>query len=680
MNKVYTTEFAGKKLTIETGKMAQFANGAVLVKHGDTAILSTALAAKNTKKGLDFFPLSVDFDERDYAFGKIPGGNGKREGKPSDESILIARAIDRPIRPLFPKDFRNEVQISNILMSKDKDCSSLITAMMGTSAALSISDIPFNGPIASVEVGLVDGKIILNPDKNQLKRSDLHLTLAGTKDRIAMIEAGANEISEDIMMKAIDAGQKEINKLVDFLENIRKDIGKEKFSYEPVIVQEDLYNSIKKNFTNKMKSAIITTDKQEREYNLSKLDKEISNFVSANFPEHKEQSKEALTKLEKEVLRNYTLNEHKRIDGRNIDEIRPLNAEVSVLPRTHGSGLFSRGQTQVLTTVTLDAIDSGRNHHYTNDKQYVHHYNFPGFATGEIKPNRGPGRREIGHGYLAQKALEPVIPTTKDFPYSIRAFSETLMSNGSSSQASIVGSTLALMDAGVPIKAPVAGIAAGLITDSKNPDKFVTLMDLQGLEDAMGDMDFKVAGTKKGITAIQMDTKINGLSREMIIEALKMTKKGREQIIDNVILPTIPEPIKELSPYAPKASTLIVEPGKMYLGRVTKIIPIGAFVELEDSAGRASGKSGLVKLSELSNEVIKKPEDVVKVGDQIRVKVLNIDEKGRINLSKKAASLGLLKLSDSIHTYESQLPRNKAYERFIPKMYETAHSGKDMAI
>lgn len=693
MQNIFTMDLAGRKLVIETGVMAQFANGAALVRYGDTVVLSTATASQKPREGIDFFPLSVDYEERLYAVGKIPGGFIKREGKPSEKAILTSRVIDRPIRPLFPKDLRNDVSVVNTVLSVDQDNSPEIAAMIGTSIALSISDIPFNGPIGGVVLGLVDDEVIINPNTEQREKSQMYVTLAGTKEKVTMIEAGANEVSEEIMLKAIRIGHEEIKNIVTFIESIVEKIGKPKFEYISAEAPQEVYEAVYEIGYHKMREAVLTDDKSVRDENVTALTEEILAELAEKFPEMEAAIKESVYKLQKKVVREYILKEGKRVDGRRLDEIRPLSAQVGILPRTHGSGLFQRGQTQVLTIVTLGAMGEVQmldGIELDETKRYMHHYNFPGYSVGEAKPTRGPGRREIGHGALAERALEPVIPNDVDFPYAIRLVSEVLMSNGSTSQGSVCGSTLALMDAGVPIKSPVAGISAGLVIDEENPDNFVTFMDIQGIEDFFGDMDFKVAGTKKGITAIQMDIKVDGLTEEIIKQAFELTRKGRLQIIDDVILKAIPEPRKELSQFAPKILTTSidpdkirevigpggkminkiiaetgvkidieddgkvyvscsdinagrkaisiiegigrdVEPGQIFMGKVMRIMPFGAFVEF------LPGKEGLVHISKLDEKRVDKVEDIVKIGDEIMVKVMEIDKQGRINLSRKDA-------------------------------------------
>lgn len=693
MGKKFTMDLAGRTLTIETGDLAQLANGSVMVRYGDTVIMSTATASNAPREGIDFFPLSVDYEERLYAVGKIPGGFIKREGKPSERAILTSRVIDRPIRPLFPKDLRNDVTVINTVMSVDQDNSPEIAAMIGSSAALSISDIPFNGPVGGVILGIVDGQVIFNPDSSQRDKSEMYVTLAGTNEKITMIEAGAKEVPDDVMLDAIKKGHVEIKKVVDFINSIVAEVGKAKFEYKSSEVPPELFSAVKELAYDKMREAVLAVDKTDRDGKVSKLTEDVQLGLAETFPDAKGQINEAIYKLEKKVVREYILNEGKRVDGRRLDEIRKMSAAVSILPRTHGSGLFQRGQTQVLTTVTLGGIGEVQmldGVDLEEEKRYMHHYNFPAYSVGEAKTSRGPGRREIGHGALAEKALVPVIPSEAEFPYAIRLVSEVLMSNGSTSQGSVCGSTLALMDAGVPIKAPVAGISAGLVIDDTNPDRFITFMDIQGIEDFFGDMDFKVAGTKKGITAIQVDIKSDGLTYEIIRQAFELTGKGRIQILDEVIAPVIAEPRKELSPYAPKMYTMTIDPdkirdvigpggkvinkiiaetgvkidiedngkvfiatsdekagqraiqiieaivmeaqpGQIFKGKVTRLMTFGAFVEF------APGKEGLVHISKLDHKRVAKVEDVVKVGDEIMVKVLEVDKQGRINLSRKDA-------------------------------------------
>ena len=691
MFKTYSMLLAGRPLTIETGKMALLANGAVLVRYGDTVVISTATASKEPRDGIDFFPLSVDYEEKLYSVGKIPGGFIKREGKPSEKAILTSRVIDRPIRPLFPKDLRNDVVIINTVLSVDQDNSPEIAAMIGTSVALCISDIPFNGPIGGIVLGLVDGEVVINPTEAQRNKSDMYVTLAGTKDKITMIEAGAKEVPDDVMLGAVIKGHGTIQKICDFISGIAEEIGKPKFEYKSCEVPHDLYEDVEKIALEEMRSAVLATDKTIRDNNIDVLTQKVKEELVEKYPEAGALIGEAMYKLEKSVVRNYLLKEHKRVDGRGLEEIRPLSAEVGLLPRTHGSGLFRRGQTQVLTIATLgpmsdiqmlDGIDN------EETKRYMHHYNFPSYSVGEARTSRGPGRREIGHGALAERALEPVIPSEEEFPYALRLVSEVLMSNGSTSQGSVCGSTLALMDAGVPIKRPVAGISAGLVTNPDDEDDFITFMDIQGIEDFFGDMDFKVAGTEKGITAIQVDIKVTGLSYEVIRQAFELTRKGRMQIINDIILPCIDKPRETVSKYAPKMFQMKIDPdkirevigtggkvinriiqetevkidinddGSIYIAaidaenankamkiingivgdlevgsvfevKVTKTLQFGAFVEF------LPGKEGLVHISKLANHRVENVEDVVKVGDEVKVKFIGLDKQGRIDLSIK---------------------------------------------
>ena len=693
MYKSFKTEFAGRPLEIETGKFAELAGGAVMVRYGETCVFSTATMAPKPREGIDFFPLSVDFEEKLYSVGRIPGGFTRREGKPSEKAILTSRVIDRPIRPLFPKDLRNDVSVVNTVMSVDQDFSPEVAAMIGTSIALSISDIPWNGPIGGVVMGYVDGEIVINPDVAQREKSDLYLTVAGTKEKVVMIEAGANEVKEEIVFDAIMKAHEEIKKICDFILEIQKEIGKEKITYEPHVVDEEMYEAIKSFGLDKLKVALDTDDKNIREANMKIFYEELYNHFEGTYTEeeHGAAITETVEKLMKFIVRRWILDEGKRVDGRGILDIRPLHAEVGILPRTHGSGLFSRGQTQVLTVATLGSVGDAQmldGIDIETEKRYMHHYNFPSYSVGETRPSRGPGRREIGHGALAERALLPVIPDVETFPYAYRLVSEVLSSNGSTSQASVCGSTLALMDAGVPIKAPVAGISVGLVTEE---DRFITMVDIQGVEDFYGDMDFKVAGTKEGITAIQMDIKIDGLTPEIIKQAFAQTKEARNYIIDEVILKAIPAPRESLSKYAPKIFTMTIdtdkirdvigsggkviqkiiaetqtkidieddgtiyiatadeemanrameiidaicgniEIGKIFKGTVTTVTAFGAFVEF------IPGVEGLVHISKLENRRVAKVEDVVNVGDEIMVKVMEIDEKtGKISLSRKDA-------------------------------------------
>ncbi len=695
MFKTYSMELAGRTLTIETGKLAELANGNVLVRYGDTVVMVNVVASKEPRDGIDFFPLSVDYEEKMYAAGKIPGGFTRREGKAADKAILVSRAIDRPIRPLFPKDFRNDVVVTATVLSVEIDNSPEVCAMIGTSAALSISDIPFGGPTAAVKVGYVDGEFVINPTLEQRKKSELDLLVAGTMDKIAMIEAGAKELPDDKMLEAIKAGHVEIKKVCEFISKIKEEIGKPKFEYKSFEVDHDIYEEIETNFYDRMYKDVQALDKETRDKNMEALAEDVkAYFVEKYGEERAEEIKtdiaDSLYKLEKKSVRAMILNEHKRPDGRQIDEIRPLSCEVGILPRVHGSAVFTRGQTQVMSIATLgmttdeqmlDGLDE------ETSKRYIHQYNFPGYSVGEAKPVRGPGRREIGHGALAERALVPVIPSEEEFPYTIRVVSEVLSSNGSTSQASICGSTLALMDAGVPIKEPVAGISTGLVTDNENPDNYIMLTDIQGLEDFFGDMDFKVGGTKNGITAIQVDIKVDGLSYKIIEEAFARTRKARQYILDEVMLKQIAEPRKEVSKYAPKILTMKIKPekikdvigtggktinkiieetgvkidiseegnvvvysvdkeaaqkaidkienivrdievGEYYDGVVTKLMPFGAFVDV------GGGKEGLLHISKISKERVEKIEDVLSVGDRVVVKVLDIDKQGKISLKK----------------------------------------------
>ncbi|MEC1662504.1 polyribonucleotide nucleotidyltransferase [Bacillus halotolerans] len=686
---VFTIDWAGRTLTVETGQLAKQANGAVMVRYGDTAVLSTATASKEPKP-LDFFPLTVNYEERLYAVGKIPGGFIKREGRPSEKAVLASRLIDRPIRPLFADGFRNEVQVISIVMSVDQDCSSEMAAMFGSSLALSVSDIPFEGPIAGVTVGRIDNQFVINPTVDQLEKSDINLVVAGTKDAINMVEAGADEVPEETMLEAIMFGHDEIKRLIAFQEEIVAAVGKEKSEIKLYEIDEELSEKVKALAERDLLKAIQVHEKHAREDAIN----EVKNTVVAKFEDDErdeetiKQVKQILSKLVKNEVRRLITEEKVRPDGRGVDQIRPLSSEVGLLPRTHGSGLFTRGQTQALSVCTLGALGDVQildGLGVEESKRFMHHYNFPQFSVGETGPMRGPGRREIGHGALGERALEPVIPSEKDFPYTVRLVSEVLESNGSTSQASICASTLAMMDAGVPIKAPVAGIAMGLV---KSGEHYTVLTDIQGMEDALGDMDFKVAGTAKGVTALQMDIKIEGLSREILEEALQQAKKGRMEIL-NSMLATLSESRKELSQYAPKILTMAINPdkirdvigpsgkqinkiieetgvkidieqdgtifisstvessnqkakkiiedlvrevevGQLYLGKVKRIEKFGAFVEI------FSGKDGLVHISELALERVGKVEDVVKIGDEILVKVTEIDKQGRVNLSRKA--------------------------------------------
>ncbi len=687
--KVFRTVLAGRPLTVETGKVAGLANGSCMVHYGDTTILACATASKQPRDGIDFLPLSVDFEERMYSVGRIPGGYLRREGKPTEKAILTSRVIDRPIRPLFPKDLRNDICISLTVMSVDNDCSPEITAMIGASIALSISDIPWNGPIAGVFVGMVDGKFVINPTSEERAKSELELTVAGSHQKVVMIEAGANEVSDDDMFDAIMLAHEEIKKLCSFIDAIVGEIGKPKFEYASGELDHAMFDKIFAFCEQDVMAALDTDDKNIRDARMQPVREAIFAQFSEEYPELEDIYEELIYKIQKKIVRRWLLVDHKRVDGRAMDQMRPLAAEVALLPRVHGTGLFTRGQTQVLTAATLgsmsdiqllDGIDE------EESKRYMHHYNMPAYSTGEAKASRGPGRREIGHGALAERALVPVLPSVEEFPYAIRLVSEVVSSNGSTSQASICGSTLALMDAGVPIKAPVAGISCGLITEDDG--SFMTMLDIQGLEDFYGDMDFKVAGTHKGITAIQMDLKIDGLTPEIIREALAVTHKGRDHIIDEVILKAIDKPRDEVSEYAPKMVSMkikvdqirevigtggkviqkivaesgakvdieedgtiyisavdknaiaaakamieeiVFEPviGAIYKGKVTRIMTFGAFVEIAPKC------EGLVHISKLSHKRVEKVEDVCNIGDELLVKAMEIDEKGRLNLSHK---------------------------------------------
>lgn len=686
---VFSIDWAGRPLTVEIGELAKQANGAVLVRYGDTVVLSTATASKEPKS-VDFFPLTVNYEERLYAVGKIPGGFIKREGRPSEKAILASRLIDRPIRPLFAEGFRNEVQVVSMVMSVDQDCSPEMAAMFGSSLALTISDIPFEGPIAGVTVGRVNGEFVINPSVAQMEQSDMHLVVAGTKDAINMVEAGANEVPEEIMLEAIMFGHEEIRRLIAFQEDIAAKVGKEKMEVVLYELDAQLEAEIRARVEGEIKRAVQVPEKLAREAAIEQLKSEVvASYEEQEADEETiKQVKEILYKLVKEEVRRLITEEKVRPDGRKVDEIRPLSSAVGLLPRTHGSGLFTRGQTQALSVCTLGALGDVQildGLGIEETKRFMHHYNFPPFSVGETGAMRGPGRREIGHGALGERALEPVIPSEKEFPYTIRLVSEVLESNGSTSQASICASTLAMMDAGVPIKAPVAGIAMGLV---KSGEHYTILTDIQGMEDHLGDMDFKVAGTEKGVTALQMDIKIKGLSREILEEALQQARKGRLEILKHM-MQTISEPRKELSKYAPKILTMQINPdkirdvigpsgkqinkiieetgvkidieqdgtifissvneemnqkakkiiedivrevevGQVYLGKVKRIEKFGAFVEL------FSGKDGLVHISELAEERVGKVEDVVSIGDEILVKVTEIDKQGRVNLSRKA--------------------------------------------
>ena len=686
----YEMELAGRPLTMEVGKLAELANAAVMVGYGDTRVLCCVTAAPRPRDGVDFFPLSVDFEEKLYSVGRIPGSFNRREGRPGEKGILTSRVIDRPIRPLFPSDFRNDVSVMCTVMSVDHDCTPEIAALIGTSAALAISDIPWNGPVGALKVGLVDGKLVFNPDSEQRKVSDLDVTVVSTRKKVVMIEAGANEVPNDKMFEAIKMAHEENQKIIALIDQMVSEVGKPKFEYPHADFNQELFDKIVADFMDEAKAAMDTDDKNIREARWNAMIEKWHEKYLEEYPDMDQYLEEFTYKFQKKIVKQWLLEGH-RVDGRQKNEIRPLAAEVGVLPRTHGSGLFTRGQTQVLSVCTLDTLSANQKLDTIweeTEKRYMHHYNFPGYSVGEAKPARSPGRREIGHGALAERALVPVLPSVEEFPYAIRVVSEVLSSNGSTSQGSICGSTLALMDAGVPIKAPVAGISCGLIQDDDG--SFTTFIDIQGVEDFHGEMDFKVGGTKKGITAIQMDLKNDGLTMEIIKEALDITYDARCEILDQIMLPAISEPRKEVSKYAPKMLTMHIDPSKirevigsggkviqkivadtgakidinddgsifiagvdaascdaakkciddivfvpevgaLYYGRVVRLMTFGAFVEL------APGKDGLVHISKLADHRIEKVEDACKVGDMMWVKVTDIDEKGRVNLSHKDA-------------------------------------------
>ena len=686
----YEMDLAGRPLTLEVGKLAELANAAVMVGYGDTRVLCCATASARPRDGIDFFPLSVDFEEKMYSVGRIPGSFNRREGRPGEKGILTSRVIDRPIRPLFPYDFRNDVSIMCTVMSVDHDCSPEIAALIGTSAALAISDIPWNGPVGAVKMGLVDGELVINPNSEQRKVSDLDVTVVSTGKKVVMIEAGANEVPNDKMFEAIQKAHEENQKQIELINKMVAEIGKPKFDYPHAAFDQELFDDIVANFMDEAKAAMDTDDKNVREQRWNAMIEKWHEKYLEDHPDMDQYLEEITYKFQKKIVKAWLLEGH-RVDGRQKNEIRPLSAEVGVLPRVHGSGLFTRGQTQVLSVCTLDTLSACQKLDTIweeTEKRYMHHYNFPGYSVGEAKPARSPGRREIGHGALAERALLPVIPSVEEFPYAIRVVSEVVSSNGSTSQGSICGSTLALMDAGVPIKAPVAGISCGLIQDDNGG--FTTFIDIQGVEDFHGEMDFKVAGTKKGITAIQMDLKNDGLTMEIIKNALDITYDARCEILDQIMLPCISEPRKEVSKYAPKMIIMHINPdnirdvigkggsviqkivadtgakididddgtihiaatdasacdaakkciddivfvpeiGKLYYGRVVRLMTFGAFVEL------APGKDGLVHISKLADHRIEKVEDACKIGDMMWVKVTDIDEKGRVNLSHKDA-------------------------------------------
>ncbi len=697
MFKKFEMTFAGRPLVIETGKMAELANGSCLVRYGDTAVLVNVTMSKEPKEGIDFLPLSVDYEERLYSVGKIPGGYVKREGRPTTKAILVSRVIDRPMRPLFPKDYRNDTSINALVLAVDPDILPEVPASLGASIALNISDIPFDVLVGSIKVGIVDGEIVLNPNLEQREKSDLDLTVSATPEKVCMIEAGANEVPDEKMIEAIKAGHEEIKKLCEFIKTIRAEVGKEKAKYKSFAVPEELAEFIKDIACDKFTAAVVATDKTVRENAIDEVNKfvkeeYIKKYSEEEYQLNKSMINEALYKAEKKAVRDLVIKKSQRVDGRGLDEIRPLSAEVGLFNRVHGSALFSRGQTQVLSMVTLGSISDEQTFDGLDEevsKRYIHHYNFPPYSVGEARASRGPGRREIGHGALAERALDPVIPSKDEFPYTIRVVSEVLSSNGSTSQGSICGSTLALMDAGVPIKAPVAGISTGLFTKDGDTSDYIMVTDIQGIEDFFGDMDFKVAGTKKGITAIQVDIKVDGLTYEIIEEAFKRTKNARNYILDEVMLKAIDKPRANLSKYAPKIEIMKINPDKIrdvigtggktinkiieetgvkidieddgtvfvagtdqenldkaiqiiesltkdvelnqvYMGKVTKILQFGALVEV------LPGKEGLLHISQISTERVNKVEDVLKVGDEILVKVTEIGkEDGKFSLSAK---------------------------------------------
>jgi len=694
--KVFETQFAGKPISFETGKMCGLSNGSCLVRYGDTSVLCNVTMSEKPRDGIDFFPLSVDYEEKLYAVGKIPGSFMKREGRPSETAVLNSRMVDRPIRPLFPSDMRNDVTVVMTVLSVEQDFQPDIAGMLGASFALAISDIPWKGPIAGINVGLVDGEIILMPNVAERAKSELDLVVVGTKELVCMIEAGASQVSEEVMLKAIKAGHEEIAKLVAFFDGVREEIGKPKFEFISKEVDADMFAAVRDFAVDKMRHAMDTDDKNVRESRLTPLKAEIHERFAGEYADRAGEIDECIYKLQKFVVRRWLLDDGKRVDGRGMDQIRALDAEVALIPRVHGSGMFTRGQTQVLTIATLGPMSDAQRVDGLGDdthKRYMHQYNFPSYSVGETRPSRGPGRREIGHGALAERALLPVLPSVEDFPYAMRLVSEVLSSNGSTSQGAICGSTLALMDAGVPIKAPVAGISCGLITEN---DRWMTMVDIQGVEDFFGDMDFKVGGTKDGITAIQMDIKIDGLTYDIVEEALEKCRVARLFMLDEIIAKEIAAPREELSPYAPKLLTLTIHPDKIrevigsggkiiqricaecevkidieddgrvfvlglnidnvrravsviktiatdpeigafYKGKVTRIMPFGAFVEI------APGKEGLCHISKLDMSRVEKVEDVVSIGSEVLVKVIEIDSQGRIDLSRKDALIAMEK-------------------------------------
>lgn len=694
MEKTFQMTLAGRPLIVETGKLAQFANGSCLIRYGETVILSSATASLSPRDGIDFFPLSIDYEEKQYAVGKIPGGYIKREARPSEKAILTSRVIDRQIRPLFPHDLRNDVVVNNLVMSVDQDCSPEIAAMIGTSIAIATSDIPWNGPTGGIILGLIGDEVVINPTEEQRSASRMYVTLAGTMKKICMIEAGANEVEDETMLAAIEIGHKTIQEIVDFIAGIVAEIGKPKFTYKSSAVPEEIFAYIKAFGWDDMRLAVLSDDKSVRDAQVAVLTEKVKAYLTETNESYLPYVGEAIYKLEKKVVRDYLFREHVRVDGRPLDQIRPLSCDVGMLPRVHGTGLFQRGQTQVLTAVTLAPLSKSQTLDGIDNevtKRYMHQYNFPGYSVGEAKSSRSPGRREIGHGALAERSLIPVLPSIEDFPYAIRAVSEILMSNGSTSQGSVCASTMALMDAGVPIKRPVAGISSGLIVNEDDENDFLVFMDIQGIEDFFGDMDFKVAGTELGITSIQVDIKVDGLSIEIIRQAFEMTRKGRLQIINEVLLPCLSAPRTEMSKYAPriiqtqvpidkirevigsggkvinkiiadtgaqidinddgrifistpdaeKAQRALAiikgivndpEPGQIFDGTVTRLMAFGAFIEF------LPGKEGLCHISKMAWKRVDKVEDVVKEGDKVKVKVLEVDSQGRINLSIRDAS------------------------------------------
>lgn len=695
MYKSFTMELAGRTLTVDIGRVAAQANGAAFMHYGDTVVLSTATASDKPREGIDFFPLSVEYEEKLYAVGKIPGGFNKREGKASENAILTSRVIDRPMRPLFPKDYRNDVTLSNLVMSVDQDCSPELTAMLGSAVAAAVSDIPFDGPCATTQIGLVDGELVVNPTQNEKVSSDMALTVASTRDKVIMIEAGANEVPEDIMLEAIFKAHEVNQEVIKFIDTIVAEYGKPKHSYTSCAVPEELFAAIKEIVTPAdMETAVFTDEKQTREENIRQIKLKLEETFADN-EEWLKMLDEAIYQYQKKTVRKMILKDHKRPDGRGIKDIRPLAAEIDILPRVHGSGMFTRGQTQIMNICTLAPLSERQKLDGIDDletsKRYMHHYNFPSYSVGETKPSRGPGRREIGHGALAERALVPVLPSEEEFPYAIRTVSETMESNGSTSQASICSSSLSLMAAGVPIKSAVAGISCGLVTGDSDDD-YIVLTDIQGLEDFFGDMDFKVGGTHKGITAIQMDIKIHGLTRPIIEEAIATTREARLYILDEIMTPCIAEPRKEVGMYAPKIEQITIDPqkigdvvgkqgkvinkiieetgvkiditddgsvavcgtdkemidkaiciiksivtdieaGQVFTGKVVRIMNFGAFVELSPN------KDGMIHISKLSDKRVEKVEDVVNIGDEVTVKVMEVDKMGRINLSMRPRDL-----------------------------------------